>query len=139
MPHKYITGLFVHPDNFEVATGLYRNDNGKTFAMDVASQDTIAQGSIDFGQFGSAYAMTAEFTGLPRVHATPGVDANYKRKGWGTTLYCCASAAAYLRANDWLSFKSGTEGDGPGVSSMSGAPGGRSSEADAWWNRAKAA
>jgi len=139
MPHKYITGLFVHPDNFEMATGLYRSDNGNTFALDVASQDIIAQGSIDHREYGSAYARSAELTGLPRVHAHPGVTDKYQRKAWGTALYCCASAAAYLNANDWLAFARGTEGDGPGVSSMSGSPGGRSPDANKWWDRAKAA
>lgn len=139
MPHKYITGLFVHPDNFEMATGLYRSDNGNTFALDVASHDLIAQGSIDHGEYDPTYARSAELTGLPRVHAVPGVMGNYKKKAWGTALYCGASAAAYLRANDWLTFARGTEGDGPGVSSMSGSPGGRSDDADKWWNRAKAA
>lgn len=139
MPHKYITGLFVHPDNFEMATGLYRGDDGKTLALDVASQDIIAQGSIDHGEYDSAYAISAELTGLPRVHALPGVTDKYQKKGWGTALYCCASAAAYLSANDWLAFARGTEGDGPGVSSMSGSPGGRSDDANKWWDRAKSA
>ena len=139
MPFKYITGLFVHPDNFEMATGLYRNDNGKTFALDVASPELIAQGSIDHGEYSDDYSLSARLTGFPRVHALPGVTDKYQRKGWGTALYCCASAAAYLNANDWLAFARGTEGDGPGVSSMSGAPGGRSDEADKWWVRAKAA
>lgn len=126
-----LVGLFINPESFEIATGEY--DGDKTRVHTAAAGYQIAKGSI--GGYGDDYELAAKISGLPRVHASPGVMQIYRGKRWGTSLYCTAAAAATLAHQGLFSLGS-AEGDGEGVCSMSGRPGGRTSDASKWWNLA---
>lgn len=126
-----LVGLFINPESFEIATGEY--DGEKTRVYSANGVDLIAKGSI--GGYNEEYELAAKISGLPRVHASPGVQQGYQRKRWGTSLYCTAAAAATLAHRGLFSLGS-AEGDGEGVCSMSGRPGGRTSDASKWWNLA---
>ena len=147
MPQKYIMGVFIRPQTFEMATAVFDPDRGKGNSVTVwnvaSPDDLIATGSIDHGQFGADYALSAKLTGYPRAHATPGVSVAYQKRkgavgggGWGTPLYVAEATSAYLRHEYDLPYRRGTEGDLTGVSSDSD---GRSVEASAWWSRASKA
>ena len=145
MAKKFILGVFLRAQTFEMATGIFDPDRGRGNSVtvwDVASDDLIATGSIDHGQFNDdSYALSARLTGYPRAHATPGVDPKYEKGaagggGWGTPLYVAEATSAYLHAEFSLPYRSGTEGDKAGVSSASES---RSTDAKKWWTRAAAA
>lgn len=146
MPQKYLLGVFIRPQTFEMATAVFDPDRGKGNSITVWNvarpDDLIATGSIDHGQFGADYALSAKLTGYPRAHATPGVSVAYQKRkgvgggGWGTPLYVAEATSAYLHRENSLPYRSGTEGDLAGISSESD---GRSAEASAWWSRASKA
>lgn len=147
MPQKYIMGVFIRPQTFEMATAVFDPDRGKGNSVTVWNvarpDDLIATGSIDHGQFGRDYALSAKLTGYPRAHTTPGVSVAYQKLkgavgggGWGTPLYVAEATSAYLHRENSLPYRSGTEGDLAGISSESD---GRSAEANAWWSRASKA
>jgi hypothetical protein len=127
-----LVGLFINPESFKIATGEY---DGRHTQVWGAVGGNIAAGSI--GGYDDDFELAAKISGLPRVHASPGVQQGYQRKRWGTSLYCTAAAAATL-AHQGLFSLGNAEGDGEGVCSMSGriSVGGRSSEADRWWDLA---
>lgn len=130
---RTVVGLFLNPVSFELAQGVYEY---VTIVYDVASKESIARGSIEASPR-STYAVSAWLSGYPRVHASPGVAPAYRgRKAWGTPLYACAAAAAKLAHDGVINLQPGTVGDKAGVSSKSEYPGGRSPDADKWWDRA---
>lgn len=144
MTQKFILGAFIRPQTFEMATAVFDPDRGKGNSVTVWNvarpDDLIATGSIDHGQFGRDYGLSAKLTGYPRAHATPGVSVEYQKRkgavgggGWGTPLYVAEATSAHLRLEHNLPYRSGTQGDLAGVSSE---PDGRSPDASAWWRRA---
>jgi hypothetical protein len=144
MPQKFILGAFIRPQTFEMATAVFDPERGKGNSVTVwnvaRTTDLIATGSIDFGQFGGEWDVSAKLTGYPRSHATPGVSGAYQKLkgvegggGWGTPLYVAEATSAYLHEQFSLPYRSGTRGDLPGVSSE---PDGRSASSSAWWRRA---
>lgn len=144
MPQKFILGAFIRPQTFEMATAVFDPERGKGNSVTVwnvaRTTDLIATGSIDFGQFGGEWDVSAKLTGYPRSHATPGVSGAYQKLkgvegggGWGTPLYVAEATSAYLHEQYSLPYRSGTRGDLPGVSSE---PDGRSASSSAWWHRA---
>lgn len=137
---EYAIGAFIRPQTFELCSGVYDSDRGEgtTVVFDDASNNAvIARGAIDDGGYGEKYQVTAKVTGFPRVHATPGVTGAYRGGGWGTPLYVLAASTAFLETQGVVRFAPNTVGSAPGVSSKSGSEGGRSSKANAWWDRAR--
>ena len=104
MAKKFILGVFLRAQTFEMATGIFDPDRGRGNSVtgwDVASDDLIATGSIDHGQFNDdSYALSARLTGYPRAHATPGVDPKYE-KGAAGGGGCSASPASQSSTMKW--------------------------------------
>jgi len=131
---EYLIGTFIRPQTFEFCSGIYYSNRGTTVVFDDASNsDVIARGAIDNGGYGEDSQVTAQITGYPRVHATPGVTSAYRGGGWGTPLYVLAASTALLETQGMVRFAPRTVGSAPGVSSKKG---GRSPDANAWWDRA---
>jgi hypothetical protein len=139
---RIVIGVVLRPSTFEMAMGVFdRSSGNEVTTHDIASDDLIATGSLDYGQYGKEYTVSATVTDYPRAHATPGVTHKYRKKevgggGWGTPLYVAEATAAYIRSEHRLAARSGTEGDGAGISSQEGK---RSQEAEKWWERATSA
>lgn len=134
---RYSVGLFINPHSFEMATGTYSDGSSgvKILAIsrDKYSSD-IALGSIDDGTVGEEYTHSAELTGYPRAHSSPGVEPEYRGQRWGTCLYVAEAETARAKREGQLQFPAGVIGSLDGISSQ---PKTRSAEAEKWWKFAK--
>jgi hypothetical protein len=135
---RYNVGLFLNPVSFEMATGTYDSQSSKVRVWAICRDkysSEIAIGSIDDGSmYGSSYKQSAERTGYPRAHASPGVESGYRSQRWGTCLYVAEAETTRAHKEGQLEYKPGVTGSLDGVSSK---PGTRSTAAEKWWTLAK--
>ena len=135
---RYNVGLFLNPVSFEMATGTYDSQSSKVRVWAICRDkysSEIAIGSIDDGSmYGGSYKQSAERTGYPRAHASPGVESGYRSQRWGTCLYVAEAETTRAHKEGQLEYKPGVTGSLDGVSSK---PGTRSPDAEKWWTLAK--
>jgi hypothetical protein len=135
---RYNVGLFLNPVSFEMATGTYDSQSSKVRVWAICRDkysSEIAIGSIDDGSmYGGSYKQSAERTGYPRAHASPGVESEYRKQRWGTCLYVAEAETTRAHKEGQLEYKPGVTGSLDGVSSK---PGTRSPDAEKWWTLAK--